>query len=134
MENYIELSFCIWGFEDISHDIISKELNLNPSAIHVKGKPISPSYGKIAKENGWIYRVYNINDKSNDFNKQLNLLLDILEPRLALLKKYSSLYCCEFSCGIFLFSKEESTPWIHFDKRYNKFIRETDVEFDFDIY
>lgn len=134
MENYLKLSFCIWDFNDISHDDISRELNLVPSITYIKNEHIRPEVERIAKDNGWIYEISSTEENCNDFNAQLNLLLDILEPRIAQIKKYSSNYYCEFSCAIFLFSKEESTPWVHFDKRYNEFVKNTNVEFDFDIY
>lgn len=130
MHNYVDLRFCIWGFEDINHEDITKELSLSPFKIYVKNQEINV-VNKV-KENGWIYKK--INNEENDFTKQLNDLLDLLEEKKDILKKYSNSYLCEFSCAIFLLDNEESTPWIHFDKRYNEFVKDTKIEFDFDIY
>lgn len=134
MENYLKLRFCIWDFNDISHENISQKLNLIPTKIYIKNELIYPDVDRKSKENGWIYEISTTTDNCNNFEEQLNLLLDVLEPRIIQIKEFSNMYYCEFSCAIFLFSEEESTPWIHFDKRYNEFIKNTDVEFDFDIY
>jgi hypothetical protein len=61
-------------------------------------------------------------------------ILDVLEPKIFVLKEYAKKYTCEFSCALFLNNREESVPWIFLDKRYNAFIREVDAEFDFNIY
>lgn len=132
IKNDLSLRFCIWDFDDKSETEISEALDLIPYKTYIKGKRINLNSPKISKRNGWIYgEPYGNGD---DFEKQLNKLLDILEPKIYILKEYSRIYTCEFSCALFLNNKEEDIPWIHFDKRYNAFIREVDAEFDFDIY
>ncbi len=65
-------------------------------------------------------------------------MLDFLEPKIDVLAPLSKKYECEFSLAIFIMNRNESTPWIHLDKRYNefikKFIKKVDVEFDIDLY
>lgn len=132
IKNEVNLSICIWEFEDVKHDQISKSLQLEPYKIYTKGKRINPKLPKIAKYNGWIYRAASANKGS--FEEQMNDILDVLEPKIEILKSYSKKYLCEFSCAIFLHNNEESTPWIHLDKRYHEFAKKVDIEFDFDIY
>jgi hypothetical protein len=132
IENDLNLRFCIWDYEDITHDKITVELGLQPFKIYIKGEKVNPKVKRLAKQNGWIYGTPYFNKDS--FQEQMNKILDALEPKIPILKEYSKKYYCEFSCAIFLNNREESTPWIHFDKRYNAFIREVDAEFDFDIY
>lgn len=132
IENDVNLSFCIWEYEDITHEEITKALGLIPYIVHVKGKRTRSKIPRLAKQNGWIYGTPYFN--KDDFQTQMNKILDALEPKIPILKEYSKKYHCEFSCALFLNNREESVPWIHFDKRYNAFIREVDAEFDFDIY
>ena len=131
IKNDLNLCFCIWEYEDITHEEISSKLNLSPRKVYVKGEKITPST-RIAQNNGWVYGPPYFNE--NDFETQMREILDVLEPNIPVLKEFSKKYRCEFSCAIFLNNKKESTPWIHLDKRFNNFIREVDAEFDFDIY
>lgn len=132
LSNDLNLSFCIWDYEDITSEAISKKLDIQPYKIYIKGQRINPKFERLAKRNGWVYGTPYENKE--DFKTQLDKILDILEPKIPILKEYAKKYNCEFSCAIFLNNREESTPWIHFSKRYNAFIREVDAEFDFDIY
>lgn len=128
----MNLRFCIWEYEDITHDKITKTLGLHPFKIYVKGEKMNPKFERLAKQNGWIYGTPYENEDS--FEEQMRKLLDTLEPKTTILREYAKKYTCEFSCALFLNNREESVPWIHFGKRYNAFIREVDAEFDFDIY
>ncbi|RXM40328.1 hypothetical protein BOQ62_06370 [Chryseobacterium sp. CH21] len=132
VKNDLNLRFNIWDYEDINDSEITESLNLIPYKIYSKGKQINPNSSKLSKRNGWIYGPSYGNEES--FEEQMNKILDILEPKIPILKEYAKKYYCEFSCALFLNNREESAPWIHFDKRYNAFIREVDAEFDFDIY
>ncbi|PWG82123.1 DUF4279 domain-containing protein [Pararcticibacter amylolyticus] len=54
---------------------------------------------------------------------------------LLLFKPLCEKYECEFSCALFVyFGNGESTPWVHLNSRYNKLIKELDIEFDIDLY
>lgn len=130
-KNELILRFTIWDYEDIKHTEISEVLDLVPHKIYVKGERINEKSPRISKRNGWIYgKPYGNND---DFEEQLNIILNVLEPKIPILKDYAKKYTCEFSCAMFLNNREQSVPWIHLDKRFNAFIREVDAEFDFDI-
>ena len=50
MQNEIILRFCIWGFEDISHDEISKAIGFTPTKIYIKGQKKNPNFSALAKE------------------------------------------------------------------------------------
>jgi hypothetical protein len=130
--NDVNLSFCIWDYEDITHEDITKTLGLNPYRIYVKGKPKDPKFNRISKRNGWIYGAPYHNGDS--FEEQVNKILDALEPKIPILQEYAKKYYCEFSCAVFLMNNEESTPWVHLTKRYNAFIREVDARFDLNFY
>lgn len=132
MENDINLSFCISSYDDITHEDITKALDLIPYKTYVRGMKIHPNNEKLSNFNKWVYGTPYQNPDS--FQEQMDKILDVLEPRIPILKEYAEKYECEFSLALFLFSREESTPWVHFDKRYNAFIREVDAEFDIDIY
>ncbi|VTR43297.1 Uncharacterised protein [Sphingobacterium thalpophilum] len=128
----LNLSFAIWDFENNTHDVITNDLGLSPSKIFVKGERISPKISKIRKRNAWIYGPSYGN--TEDFETQLNKLLDVLEPRIPILKEYSKKYPCDFSLAYFCSALGYKPPLIHLGKRYHDFIREVDAEFDLDLY
>lgn len=132
VKNDLNLRFSIWDFDDITSDDITKSLNLQPFKTYKKGVRINEKSSKLSKRNGWIYGTPYHNE--NDFEKQMDAILDVLEPNLEILKEYSKRYYCEFSCALFLNNREESVPWIHLGKRYMSFSRHVNSEFDFDIY
>ena len=136
-QNEIHLSFNVWNFNDITHADISDALKLLPHKALVKGesrnpKNTKPNSPKI-KENGWLLDS-NLGNYA-PFEDQMNNLLDVLEPRIEILKPICLKYDCEFSCALYVYRDNgESTPWVHLDGRYNKFIKEVNVEFDLDLY
>ncbi|GGH16493.1 DUF4279 domain-containing protein [Sphingobacterium alkalisoli] len=130
-KNYVNLSFCIWGYEDVSDMIISASLALKPQKVYTKGLLIDGDPPLLAEYNGWIFGMAFSN--KDPFEVQMNKILDALEPKTSILKVYTQKYHCEFLGLIFLNTREESAPWIHFDKRYNAFIRELDVKFNLNI-
>ena len=69
------------------------------------------------------------------FEDQMSTLLDMIEQRIDVFKMLSTKYYFEFACAIFTYKdNEESTPWVHLDKRYNKIAGELNIEFDVDLY
>jgi len=133
MQNEIVLTFCIWGFTDITHDEITKSMGIMPSKIYVKGERKNPKFPGLAQVNGWLLEP--MCDRFSSFEIQLKYLLQIIESKLEIVKKYCSKYTCEISCGVFIyFENGESTPSIHLDSEYNKVIKELNLEFDVDIY
>lgn len=132
--NNMYFDFCIWNYEDITHEDITKLLNINPTMIYIKGKPMNPKMKILAKKNGW--RIDNPLDNKSLFEDQLNAMLDLLEPKIEILQMLSKKYGCEyeFSLAIFIYNRKESTPWVHLTPRYNEFIRQLEVEFDLDLY
>jgi hypothetical protein len=132
--NELYFEFCIWNYEDITHEDITKLLNINPTMIYIKGKPMNPKMKILAKKNGW--RIDNPLDNKSLFEDQLNAMLDLLEPKIEILQMLSKKYGCEyeFSLAIFIYNRKESTPWVHLTPRYNEFIRQVEVEFDLDLY
>ena len=132
MKNEIDLSFCIWNYEDITHEDITKLTGLIPYIVYTKGQKKNPKFSALAKENAWIFRP--TLDKEASFEQQMNSLLDILESKIDIFKPLCEKYYCEFSCALYVYiDTEESTPWVHLDKRYNNLIKELKIEFDVDI-
>ncbi|CVK16193.1 protein of unknown function (DUF4279) [Apibacter mensalis] len=132
--NELYFEFFIWGYDDITHEDITKLLNINPTMIYIKGKPMNPKMKILAKKNGW--RIDNPLDNKSLFEDQLNAMLDLLEPKIEILQMLSKKYGCEyeFSLALFIYNRKESTPWVHLTPRYNEFIRQIEVEFDLDLY
>ncbi|MGK6353564.1 DUF4279 domain-containing protein [Parapedobacter sp. DT-150] len=129
----IKLSFCVWGFKDISHDDLTKILDVAPSKIFIEGERMNPKFPRLAKENAWF--LDSPAERFADFNEKMGALLDIIESKIDKFEAVCNKYLCEFSCALFIQPKsEESIPWIHFGPRYIEVIRKVKIEFDFDIY
>jgi hypothetical protein len=134
-KNEIILSFGIYDFEDITHDDITKLLSIEPSHIRIKGYPKNPKNieGPVITNNSW--RISSGLDEYADFDAQLNAILNIIEPKIDLFRPLCEKYTCELSCAIYIyFENGQSTPWVHLDSRYNKLIKELNIEFDIDLY
>ena len=135
MKNEVHLDFTIVDFEDITHDEITQKLGINPKTIYVKGtkKYCDSSVSTLVKRNRWIMGSHL--DPYSTFEDQMNAMLDIIESKIDLFRPFCKKYHCEFSCAIFVrYDNEESTPWVHLDSRYNRLIRELNIEFDVDLY
>ncbi|MBZ5858567.1 DUF4279 domain-containing protein [Flavihumibacter profundi] len=133
MKNEINLSFCIWDFDDITHSEITRLVGLQPSKIYIKGENKNTIGSALVKENGWIINASLV--KYSSFEDQMNYLLDIIEPKIDVFKSLCEKYYCEFSCAVFIrYGNGESTPWVHLNSRYNKLIKELNIEFDIDLY
>jgi hypothetical protein len=134
-KNEVILSFGIFDFNDITHDEITQALGIQPGFVRIKGQKKNPRNpnSPLIKENNWT--MDSGLDKYSSFDDQMGALLDIIEPKLDLFRPFCEKYYCEFSCGIFVyFDNGESTPWVHLDSRYNKLLKELNMEFDLDLY
>jgi|SRR5215217_4845340 len=131
-KNEIHLSFCIWGFQDISHSEITVIMGVSPSGIHIEGERMNSKSSRLAKENGWF--LDSSTDKLIPFEEQMDSLLDILESRKESLKTICNNYYCEFSLALYIYSDEESTPSVHLSSRYHTLAKELKFEFDLDLY
>ena len=133
MKNKVFLDFCIWRFEDITPDEITRRLSIQPIKVYVKGEKTNPKLAILAKENGW--RMRPTLDQYASFENQMNAMLDIIESKIDLFRPFCEKYLCEFSCALYIsYNSGESTPWVHLNSRYNKLIKELNIEFDVDIY
>jgi len=133
MRNEIIVRFCIWGFEDISHDEISKATGLTPNKIYIKGQKKNPRFSPLAKENGWLFQPSD--DPHLPFEDQFRLLLRIIEDNKSIFEVFCKKYYCEISCGLFIyFENDESTPSIHIDPEYHRILGDLNIAFDVDIY
>jgi Domain of unknown function (DUF4279) len=136
MKNEIVLRFCIWDYNDITHQEITNTLGIEPYKIYVKGQkknPKNPEGSALIKENGWL--MESALDHFASFEDQMNAMLDIIESKIDLFRPFCEKYYCEFSCAIFIrYDNEESTPSVHLNARYNRLIKELNIEFDIDLY
>ncbi len=98
MRNEIVLDFCIWDFDNITHDDITSRLGIQPNKIYVKGLSVNPKFPlKKANKNGW--RMGTSLDRYSSFEDQMNQLLDVIELKIDLFKPLCEEYYCEFSCA-----------------------------------
>lgn len=133
MKNEVYLDFIITDFEDISHDEITQRLGINPTKVYVKGQKKNPKSAGISKRNRWL--MASGLDKYASFEDQMKAMLDIIESKIDLFRPFCEKYYCEFSCAIFIrYDNDESTPSVHLDARYNRLIKELNIEFDVDLY
>jgi hypothetical protein len=133
MKNEVFLDFCIWGFEDITVDYITQTLGIQPTKVYIKGQKKNPKFTAVAKQNGW--RMDSGLGKYASFEDQMKTILDIIESKIDLFRPFCEKYYCEFSCAIFIrYDNNESTPSVHLDARYNRLIKELNIEFDVDLY
>ncbi|HMK25420.1 MAG TPA: DUF4279 domain-containing protein [Chitinophagaceae bacterium] len=133
MKNEVFLDFCIWEFEDVTVDDITKMLNIQPIQVYKKGEKINPNFSLVAKKNGW--RMSSNLDKHSSFQDHMNALIDIIESKLDVFELFCKKYYCEFACAIYIYyDNDESTPWVHLNSRYNELIKKMNVEFDLDLY
>ena len=131
-KNEVKLSFCVWGFSDIGHDEVSAILGVNPSKIFVEGERMNPKFTRLAKENGWFIDAPT--DRYAPFNEKMDALLDIIESNKEGFESISRKYYCEFSCAIYIYNDEESTPSVHLGSRYTSVTKTLNIEFDVDLY
>ncbi len=133
--NEVDLRLIITDFEDIDHDYITKLLGIEPAYIRVKGEKRNPKNpdSPIWKDNLWSFASGL--EKYTNFEDQMNTMLDIIEEKKDGFKLLSSKYYMEFACAIITYKgNNESTPWVHLDKRYNRIAAELNIEFDVDLY
>ncbi len=86
----------------------------------------------------WTNNLWAMDSGLNEFasfEDQMNKILDIIEEKMDAFKLLSSKYYIEFACAIFTYKdSDESTPWVHLEKRYNKIAGLLNIEFDIDLY
>jgi hypothetical protein len=136
MRNEVDLDFRFCDFEDMTPNEITMHLDIKPIRIIIKGQkknPENPSGTAVFKSNCWM--MGSSLDKFASFEEQMNALLDILESKIELFRPLCKKYYSEFSCALFVYLENgESTPWVHLDKRYNRIVKELNIEFDVDLY
>jgi hypothetical protein len=137
MKNRVYLNFTISDYDDITHEVISQALGMNPFMVIVKGEKTNPNSTSetpiLYRFNRWVMAAPL--DEYCTFEDQMNATLDIIEPKIDLFKPFCEKYRCEFSCAIYLrYNNGESTPSIYLDSRYNKLIKELKIGFDIDLY
>ena len=132
MKNYVDLSFCIGEYNDITHQELTELLGLEPIKVYVKGEPKHPHHPATWSSNRWYYKP--ALEEFASFDEQMEAIYDVLTARKEVLKPICERYYCELSCEVFIYAdSEESTPWIHLGTKYNDLVKELNIEFDVDI-
>ena len=83
-KNEVILSFSIYDFDDITHDEITKLLDIEPVYVHIKGQkrnPRNPENTALIKSNSWT--MGSPLDKYSSFEDQMNSLLFIIESKMS---------------------------------------------------
>src|SRR5947207_2552824 len=105
MKNDVVLRFCIWGFNDITHDEITNAMEVSPTKIYIIGQKKNPKFAALAKENGWLLEPKC--ERGSSFDTQLTSLLDILEKKKEVIRNYCAKYMCQISCGVYIYYGNE---------------------------
>ena len=50
MRNEVILSFCIWNFEDVTHDFITKTIGVEQTKVYVKRQRKNPKFAALANK------------------------------------------------------------------------------------
>ena len=134
MRHELNVRFCIWDFEDISHEKITELIGYLPSKIYIKEQKKNMNFSATSKTNGWILDAPHC-DRFSTFEEQIDSLLDVIEAKMETFKKICSMYPCELSCAIYIrFDNGESIPSVHLDGRYHKIASDLGIELDVDLY
>ncbi|MEP3209747.1 MAG: DUF4279 domain-containing protein [Maribacter sp.] len=123
--NYLYFSFDAEYFDT---EIITEELNIEPTSVMIKNKP-------VPKSSAWKYRI----DAGNeiDLETYLEKLIKIFEPKAEIInglkEKYGLTTRIQFVVDIDI-NPESSTPYFGLNKRTVEFLAKTETEVDFDLY
>jgi hypothetical protein len=129
----IFLSMKLSGFENITHDQITNLIGFPPSYKHVKGELINPNLILRAEKNGWVLK--SACSKHTPFEEQMDSMIDIIGPKIEILRSLSLQCSVEVSCAVYIYyESEESIPSIHLAPRHISVLKEINSEFDLDLY
>jgi hypothetical protein len=130
--NHIEIKF--FDFE-VSHDEITRRLNLQPTNFWVKGdKYLVGPIDKRTEKNRKNYWGHEVKTESNDWIGELaNKFIDeIVVPRTKFIKELTDEYHGEFSVVQYMY--DACNPGLYFDKRQIKILNDCGLELNIDIY
>jgi hypothetical protein len=134
-KNRVDLRLIIVDFEDITHEEITTLTGIKPNYVRIKGQPRNP---KRIDSPLWPNNLWSMDSglgQYASFDDQMNTLLDMIEQRIDIFKMLNGKYEFEFACALIIYRDNgESTPSVHLDERYNKFIKMLNIEFDIDLY
>jgi hypothetical protein len=125
---WFRASLGIWG-EELRPDEITSRLDLKPTRIHIRGERKSSRVPLLWKESYWSLDCP-INGES-DPSDHLRWLLDVLEPKSAMLKEISARFRVEIWCG---FSSESGQGGFKLDANTLQRIANLDVPMTVDLY
>jgi hypothetical protein len=132
-QNHIAIKF--FNFT-CSHDNISKEIDLEPTRIGIKGNEyfIGPEHNKIRKiwpYNFWEYRV--LIEENTWISDLVDQFIDnIIKPRHDKIKNIMA--SCESEFSVVQYFYDGCNPGLHFDKQKLQIISSIGASLDIDIY
>ncbi len=123
--NYVYFAFYA---EQFDINVITKELNIDPTSTTIKKEP-------IPKETYWEFKI----EAHNDINLEtyLEKLIDVFENKvdrinhLKKILKLETILCFVVDIDI---NPEVSTPYFGLNKRTIDFLSKTETTVDFDLY
>lgn len=133
MPHKLFISFGIYDFEDISHDEISKIMELQPSKIFIKGERRHPNFLIKANENSWI--IHSNNYGYGSFEEQMNSLISLIESKKHELKEFKEKYYLEISCALRIAKNvNEYIPSIYMTREMLEILGALSISVDYDVY
>lgn len=116
---------------DCQPDEVSKLLGLEPTKAWKSGD-LYPGTKREYKFSVWRLKS-ETSSSEIDFEKHIENLLVVLEPKEDIIAELCRKYYGEFACSAY-FSPQESTPIIHFEKKTLLKCVKLNIEIDVDLY
>lgn len=130
----VNISYCIWEYEDITAEEISDLIGISPSKVFIKGMPMGSGAKILARNNAWIFESPAvIENQMATFDEQIAQLFKVLEGKKNILRELGEKYSCEISCGIYLDRKGRETPPTYFEERHVELMAFIKTALNFDI-
>jgi hypothetical protein len=125
---WFRASLGIWG-EALRPDEITSQLDLKPTRIHIRGERKSSRVPLLWKDSYWSLDCP-INSES-DPSDHLRWLLDVLEPKSAMVREISARFRVEIWCG---FSSENGQGGFTMDANTLQRIANLGIPMTLDLY
>ena len=125
---WFRASLGIWG-EELRPDEITSQLDLKPTRIHIRGEKKSSRVPLVWKDSYWSLDCPI--DSENDPSDHLRWLLDMLEPKAAMVKEISARFRVEIWCG---FSSESGQGGFKMDAITLQRIANLGIPMTLDLY
>lgn len=130
MKTNINIEFNIIG-DYFDLDIVSNELNLNPTESWIKGEEV-PNRRTVRKDTTWSYTLGT--KETIDLDKELTNLVSVFDPKRKILKKIKVKFELEYQILITIKIENEETPAITIRIPNINFMNDICCKLEFDTY